>query len=163
MNSDNEVNGNEDKVYIDMDSELERDDNKVMKEEEELHNDNRVTKALHDHSKWVVLKLNRNNEEDAKVQTCNFDSSGNLILYYTLDKNENSQSDRIDIVGIYSIQTKAKCEQTYQLPKGAEVISISSTNKIWLRFNDHIYEWNLKTGKIMIISTILIKVISKVF
>ena len=49
---------------------------------------------------------------------------------------------------------RAKCQETYILPKEAEAINISDDEKIWLRFNDHIYGWNLKTGKIMIVSTI---------
>ena len=51
--------------------------------------------------------------------------------------------------------TKTKCQKIYELLKGAEVISMSKyEKKIWLRLNNHIYEWNLVTGNTKILRNI---------
>ena len=94
-----------------------------------------------------------------KIQACNFNSSGNLTLCYKTKSSKN-------IVRIYSIQKDIKCaicQKAYLLPKEAEVIKISSDDNIWLRYNDHIYEWNLKTGETMVITKIIKKVIDMDF
>ena len=49
-----------------------------------------------------------------------------------------------NIVCVYSIQDgKSKCQNIYKIPIEAEVISISKDDKIWLRLNNDIYEWNI--------------------
>ena len=105
------------------------------------------------------LEFERDDKEGIEAQTCNFDLSGKLILYWKI------QGDKNNSVRIYSIQTEAesKCENTYNLPKEKEVISISNDSKVWLRSNDQIQEMNLNTGKTMVISTIRKKVISESF
>src|SRR5688572_9522515 len=93
-----------------------------------------------------------------KIQACNFNSSGNLILNY------KTRRDEINIVRIYSMQKvieRGKCQKAYMLSKEAEVIKISNDDKIWLRYNDHIYEWYLKNAETVVISKIIKKVINK--
>ena len=54
-----------------------------------------------------------------KIQACNFNSSGNLILNY------KTKGNKINIVRISSMQKnikRATCQNTYMLPKKAEVI-----------------------------------------
>ncbi len=46
---------------------------------------------------------------------------------------------------------KKQCRKIYEIPKEAEVISLSKNDKIWLLFNDHICESNLFTGDAIII------------
>src|SRR5688572_12273100 len=70
-------------------------------------------------------------DKNTRVQTCNFNSSGNLILYC---ENQNNKQEESDIVRIYSIQTTIKCQKVYMMPKEAEVISISKHDKIWFNF-----------------------------
>src|SRR6266542_2801569 len=86
---------------------------------------------------------------DANVQFCNFNGNGELILFSTV---RNFRNDYMNIVFVYSIQTKkSKCRKIYKVPNEAEIISISKDDKIWLRLNDDIYEWNLLTSDITII------------
>ncbi|CAG8483535.1 3153_t:CDS:2 [Funneliformis caledonium] len=69
----------------------------------------------------------------------------------------NIKFDYISIVCIYSIQAKKKtsqpkkseCQQIYKIPREAEVISISKHDKIWLRLDHNIYEWNLRTDELL--------------
>ncbi len=74
---------------------------------------------------------------------------GELILFCTI---ENFRQEEINIVCVYSIQAKkTKCQKIYKVPKKADVISISKYDRIWLRLNDNIYEWDLLTGYIAIL------------
>jgi len=76
---------------------------------------------------------------------------GELILFCTI---ENFRQEEINIVCVYSIQAKkTKCQKIYKVPKKADVISISKYDRIWLRLNNNIYEWNLFTGQ----NTIVLK------
>ncbi|PKY51140.1 hypothetical protein RhiirA4_496375 [Rhizophagus irregularis] len=43
------------------------------------------------------------------------------------------------------------CQKIYRIPNEADVISISKDNKIWLRFNDNIYVWEMFTGHTTIV------------
>jgi len=82
------------------------------------------------------------------VQSCNFNLKGDLILFCTNARDVN-------IVFVYSMQTETqavKCQKIYMVPKEAELISISKYDRIWLRFNDYIYEWNLRDGNTTIVS-----------
>ena len=98
-----------------------------------------------------------------KVQSCNFNLKEELIMYcirtIIKDKGDDNETDKANIVYVYSIQTKVKCQKIYMISKEAEVISISKHNKIWLNFNDYIHEWNLHTGDTTIISINIGKVI----
>ncbi len=92
--------------------------------------------------------------DEVKVQSCNFNLRGELILFGTVKVKIKREYEKINIVCVYSIQhTKTKCQKIYEMPKEAEVISISEYDKIWFHFNNEIYEWNLSTGH----STILFK------
>jgi len=74
---------------------------------------------------------------------------GELILFCTI---ENFRQEEINIVCVYSIQAKkTKCQKIYKVPKKVDVISISKYDRIWLRLNDNIYEWDLLTGYIAIL------------
>ena len=82
------------------------------------------------------------------VQSCNFNLKGDLILFCTNARDVN-------IVFVYSMQTETqaiKCQNIYMVPKEAELISISKHDRIWLRFNDYIYEWNLRDSNTTIVS-----------
>ena len=74
---------------------------------------------------------------------------GELILFCTI---ENFRQEEINIVCVYLIQAKkTKCQKIYKVPKKVDVISISKYDRIWLRLNDNIYEWDLLTGYIAIL------------
>ncbi|SRR6266498_1123357 len=111
-------------------------------------------------SKKIDLNFEFNN---MKVQSCNFNLKEELIVYcirtIIKDKGDDNETDKANIVCVYSIQTKVKCQRIYMISKKAEVISISKHNKIWLNFNDYIHEWNLHTGDTTIISINIGKVI----
>ncbi len=100
---------------------------------------------------------------DIKVQSCNFNLREELILFCikNIDVNEKYKVKikSLNIVCVYSIQTKAKCQKVYMIPKEADVISISKHDKICLCFNDYIHEWNLHTGDTSIMSANIKKVI----
>src|SRR5436190_768694 len=88
------------------------------------------------------------------VQFCNFNSKGELILWCTGETNikHNDKYKMLNIVCVYSIQSrKTKCQKIYTIPIEAEVISISKDDKIWLRFNNNIYEWDIHAAYITII------------
>src|SRR6266542_2516116 len=77
------------------------------------------------------------------VYFCNFNFKGQLILFCT---TETRRGEKINIVCVYSIQNKTtKCQKIYKIPKEAEVIGISRYDKIWLRLDNNIYEWNLRS------------------
>ncbi len=88
---------------------------------------------------------------EMEVQSCNFNLNEELILFSKAKAFINR--DDINLVGVYSIQkNKAICQKIYMIPKEAEVISVSKYDKIWLHFNNDIYEWNLLTGNTTILS-----------
>src|SRR6266498_1880832 len=106
--------------------------------------------------------------DNMSVQSCNFNNSNELILFCT---TKNFSGDDINFVCVYSMPiqttqtkqntqtkiTKTKCQKIYEIPKGAEVLSISKYKKykkIWLRLNNHIYEWNLLTSNTKILRNI---------
>ena|ERR1044071_6954369 len=102
------------------------------------------------------------------VQACNFNLSGEIILYCTTDIDDDCEDDddgdeyEIDDVRVYSIQPqepRANCKKIYMLPGKAEVISISKYDKIWLRFDDHIHELGLSNGDSTILSANIKKVL----
>jgi len=91
------------------------------------------------------------------VQFCNFNLKGELILFCTARKG--TEYDEINLICVYSIQTKIKCQKIFYLtPKEAELISISKHDKIWLRLNNNIYEWDRLTGHATIISKMIYEV-----
>ncbi|CAG8438891.1 8345_t:CDS:10 [Funneliformis caledonium] len=66
-----------------------------------------------------------------------------FILYGKID-----HPSRSNIIWIYSTQTKSNkwiCQNVYEVPKEAELVSISKYDKIWLRINSRIYEWDIVT------------------
>ncbi len=84
------------------------------------------------------------------VKLCNFNIDGNLILFCTCRVKSNVKRNEIDLVCIYSIEQmnksktkKTKCQKIYMIPKEAELISITKYNKIWLRLNNNLYEYDL--------------------
>ncbi len=97
--------------------------------------------------------------DNMSVRSCNFNNHNEIILFCT---TKNFSGDYINIVCVYSIPkkntqtkiTKTKCQKIYELPKGAEVLSISKYEKIWLRLNYYIYEWDLLTGNTKILRNI---------
>jgi len=98
--------------------------------------------------------------DEMRIHCCNFNLKGQLILFCTVQTS--IRYDRINIVCVYSIQSQkfqTKCQKIYKIPKEAEVICISKYDKIWLRLNNKIYEWNLLTGHTTIISKDIYKVI----
>ncbi|CAG8518084.1 11623_t:CDS:2 [Funneliformis mosseae] len=94
------------------------------------------------------LKLNF---EVSEVQHCNFNLEGDLIFSCTVDGFNGLEN----IVCIYSIQTKTnktKWKRFFKISDGADVINISKYNKILLRLNDNIYEWDVLMGHTTIIT-----------
>ena len=86
-----------------------------------------------------------------EVEYCNFNLKGELIFSCTAQMKD----DKVNMVCVYSIQTeptRTKCQKIYEIPKEAEVLSISKHDKVWLRHNNDLYEWNLLTGHTMILS-----------
>jgi hypothetical protein len=99
------------------------------------------------------IKLNH--EDMVSCKSCSFNSKGDLILFCT----SYSMDTRINVVCVHSIRTKkTRCQKIYRIPNEADVISISKDNKIWLRFNDNIYVWEMFTGH----TTIVLKNINEV-
>ena len=81
------------------------------------------------------------------VQYCNFNRKGELILF--CKTRPNFEDDYINLVYVYSIQAVTgikKCRNIYMAPKKAEVITITEYDKIWLRLNNNIHEWNFHDG-----------------
>src|SRR5688572_27250979 len=108
-----------------------------------------MSKSIYDQK----IKLDSKFDE-MKVQSCNFNSDGELILWCTSETNirYNNKYRLINIVCVYSIQNgKTKCQKMYTVPTEAEVISISKNDKIWLRLNNDIYEWDILTAHTTII------------
>ena len=98
-----------------------------------------------DTSEEINLNFGFDKEE---VQICNFNSEGELILWCTCRSDIIYQGYRryqiINIVCVYSIRDgKSKCRKIYKIPTEAEIISITNDNKIWLRLNNDIYEWDI--------------------
>ena len=94
-----------------------------------------------------------------EVECCNFNLKGELVFFCTA---KTKTRGKMNIVCVCSIQTKPtmiKCRKIYKIPKKAEVVSISKYDKIWLHFNNNVYEWNLLTGHTMILSKNVYEVI----
>src|SRR5688572_8318631 len=84
------------------------------------------------------------------VRLCNFNMEGELIFFCKVELKFR-QNDFINLVCVYSIETRnnlkeTKCQKIYMISKDAELISITKHNKIWLRQNNHLYEWDLRTA-----------------
>ncbi|CAG8538248.1 9661_t:CDS:2 [Funneliformis caledonium] len=89
--------------------------------------------------------------EVSEVQHCNFNLEGDLIFSCTVDGPNGLEN----IVCVYSIQTKTnktKWKIFFKISDGADVINISNYNKILLRLNDNIYEWDVLMGHTTIIT-----------
>ena len=79
---------------------------------------------------------------------CNFNLKGEFILY-GIDDIENDQN----IIWVYSTRgNEWMCQKLYMTPEKAELLGISKYDRIWLRSNDHMYEWNMPTNNTTIIS-----------
>src|SRR5688572_25353104 len=81
------------------------------------------------------------------VQSCNFNTDGKLILFCKV--KSNVKWNDTNLVCIYSIEAerrRTKCQKIYMIPKEAKLIRITKHNKIWLRLNDNLYEWDLLDG-----------------
>src|SRR6266542_2599721 len=93
---------------------------------------------------------------------CNFNSKGEFILYGT-----DQYWDEVNILWVYSTQgNKWMCQKLYMTPLivgTAELISISKYDKIWLRYNNYIYEWNVLANNTTIISKNVYGVIINIF
>ncbi|CAG8444397.1 8375_t:CDS:2 [Funneliformis caledonium] len=79
--------------------------------------------------------------------SCNFNSKGEFIFYTTCEHHV--------VIWVYSTQSKGNkwmCLKIYKLPKGTEFISISRNDKILLRMENYINEFNIETGNTKIIS-----------
>src|SRR4051794_35533863 len=84
---------------------------------------------------------------------CNFNARGEFILY--------GNSFKKKILWIYSTQTKSNkwiCQRIYEIPYEVNLVSISKNDKIWLRINSRIHEWDIVTGQFTIITTNLYEV-----
>lgn len=84
---------------------------------------------------------------------CNFGLNGKFILYGMT--KTSYPVNYVNNIWVYSTQTnsnKWKCQKIYVIPKEAELIKISKYDKIWLRLNECIHEWNIHTGNTTIIS-----------
>ncbi len=84
------------------------------------------------------------------VQCCNFNLRGEFILFCTIREED------MNIVYIYSTRTKSNkwmYQKAFKIPIKAELINISKYDKIWLRLNSDIHEWNILTGYTTIIPT----------
>ena len=60
----------------------------------------------------------------------------------------------LNLCYVYSIQAKTntkKCRNIYTAPNETEVIKITEYDKILLRLNDHIHEWNLRDGSTTVV------------
>ncbi len=80
---------------------------------------------------------------------CNFDRKGKLIIF---GKGEN-KGDYKNFVYVYSIKAKAEFQKVFMIQREAKLISISRYgDKIWLRLDNDINEWNLRNGHTTIIS-----------
>ncbi len=84
------------------------------------------------------------------VKHCNFNKNGELILFCTI--RTNLRYDKINIVCVYSIIKnklirKSKCQKIFKITEEAKLISITKHNKIWLRLNNNLYEWDLLTAQ----------------
>jgi len=82
-----------------------------------------------------------------KIQHCSFNLEGELIFSCKIF-SIFSIIKIINIVCVYSIQSnnKSKCQKIFKIPEGADVINISKYNKVLLRSDDEIYEWDIRTG-----------------
>ncbi len=110
---------------------------------------------MKDQSQEIKLSL----EFDVvEVQHCNFNLKGDLIFSCTIKTFRGSE---INIVCVYSIQTKTKCQKIFKISKGADVINISKYNKILLLSNDNIYEWDVLAGHTTMITKNIFEVINK--
>ncbi|POG58229.1 hypothetical protein GLOIN_2v1732549, partial [Rhizophagus irregularis DAOM 181602=DAOM 197198] len=102
-----------------------------------------------DMNKEKPQNIKLNHEDMVSCKSCSFNSDGKLILFCT---TSYSTDTIINVVCVHSIRTeKTRCQKIYMIPKEADVISISKYNKIWLRFNDNIYVWEIFTGHTTIV------------
>src|SRR5688572_19787600 len=100
--------------------------------------------------------------EAEEIQHCSFNLKGDLIFSC---ETSDFFSNFIDIVCVYSIQTKTnetKCQKMFKIPEGVKVINISKYNKILLRSNDNIYEWDVCTGHTTMITKNIYEVINMI-
>ncbi|SRR6266498_3660558 len=114
-----------------------------------------------------LLEIIDMNNSDQKIELyfkstvqqfyCNFNLNGEFILYGM----DNSESDQ-NIIWIYSTQgNEWMCQKLYMTPEKAELISITKYDKIWLRLNNYIYEWNTLTNNTIMIPKDIYGVIIK--
>src|ERR1043166_7377641 len=83
---------------------------------------------------------------------CNFNLNGDLILVCTVKSNVTSKD--MNLVCVFSIGPthkvtkirETKCRSIHMIPEEAELIDITKYNKIWLRLNHSLYEFDLLTG-----------------
>jgi len=86
---------------------------------------------------------------------------GELILF--CEAKSIARRNDTNLVCVYSIEAKrTKCQKIYMVPKESEVISITKHNKIWLRLNDNLYEWGLRTAHITMTLNNIHEVIIKI-
>ncbi|CAG8668833.1 1383_t:CDS:2, partial [Funneliformis caledonium] len=87
------------------------------------------------------------------IQHFEFNVNGELIFSCSSSIMISSpfvKSD-INLVCVYSIQAeinKANCQKIFKFSEDVKVINISKYDRILLRSNDRIYEWNVLTGHI---------------
>ena len=77
------------------------------------------------------------------VRFCSFKKDGDLIL--SCKAKSNFRWKDVNLVCVYSIETKStKCQKIYMVPLDSELISITNSDKVWLRHQNNLYEWNLR-------------------
>ncbi|CAG8524297.1 9189_t:CDS:2 [Funneliformis mosseae] len=144
-------------------------------------NDSHIIHIEHKESKIVHMCVSdkkilaySNVEYGSRVSTSDLKSNGihdHLKLYfkYFLDKfycSFNAREQFIlfgvdgdiqehNIVWVYLTRgNRWMCQKIYTVPAITEIISISKFDKIWLRSDDHIHEWNIMNKETMVISRI---------
>ncbi|CAI2165719.1 10972_t:CDS:2 [Funneliformis geosporum] len=101
-------------------------------------------------------------EMEKIVQMCISDNKELVysnVEYEIIDMNNPVQEIEFfkkKILWIYSTQTKSNkwiCQRIYEIPYEVNLVSISKNDKIWLRINSRIHEWDIVTGQFTIITT----------
>ncbi|UZO06889.1 uncharacterized protein OCT59_027194 [Rhizophagus irregularis] len=98
--------------------------------------------------KDIALYLNKKRYRRYYLYYCTFNLKGEFILYGEV----YAVSGKHKIIYIYSTQTKNnkwEYKRFYEIPEDYELISISKYDKVYLFSNNHIYEWNINTERVV--------------
>ncbi|CAI2190288.1 18119_t:CDS:2, partial [Funneliformis geosporum] len=91
-------------------------------------------------NKYEIIIFDMNNKQPQEVK-----------LYFEFDAMEVRFCEFNEAKNKSTRPKKSECQTIYKIPKEAEIVSISKHNKIWLRLDHNLYEWNLRTGHTTII------------